>query len=132
MKKTLDKFIFTIIIVILLSMNSWEIANGDGGNAAKQSVRCSNLIVGTRSPSDKLLWRINVNEPPQSGQYITINKRFNVDRILTQVSAYNQSPNNICAFPSLIGGGPGFKYVELRFVSQRSRGVDFLVLLYVK
>ncbi|XP_043461984.1 probable salivary secreted peptide [Leptopilina heterotoma] len=136
MEKTFVKFIFTIIVVILLlSVNSWGIPNENGGNIETVGRQSHHLIVGSRLPGDSDLTRDYIYIRPELKRIITIERIINItfsNAKITQVAAYDQKSDGTGAYAVIISGGPGFQHVGLRFVSQLSRGIDFVVELFGK
>lgn len=47
--------------------------------------------------------------------------------VITSVRCYDQSTDGEGGYATLLRGGPGFKFVEINFKSQRGHGLNFVV-----
>ncbi|KAG7206235.1 hypothetical protein KM043_003627 [Ampulex compressa] len=90
------------------------------------------LVVGSRLPGDKLSMKENIVKSSSWLRIVTVEKTFYVQthERITQVQALDQKTNGNGAYASLVGGGPGHNFVTLRFKSQRSHGINFVVEIF--
>lgn len=104
------------------------------GLYANNSNKSHNLIIGYRMPGDRLVLTSRVVKNSAWLQIVTEQKTFNASRWdrITLVQALDQKTNGNGAYASLLNGGPGHQNVTLRFKSQRSHGIDFIVQLYAR
>lgn len=102
--------------------------------ASNNSNKSHNLIVGYRMPGDRLVLRSRVVKNSAWLQIVTEQKTFNASRWdrITLIQALDQKTNGNGAYASILNGGPGHQNVTLRFKSQRSHGIDFIVELYAR
>ncbi|CAD1479707.1 unnamed protein product [Heterotrigona itama] len=101
---------------------------------ANNSNKSHNLIIGYRMPGDRLVVRSRVVKNSSWMQIVTDTKTFNTTRWdrITLVQALDQKTNGNGAYASILNGGPGHQNVTIRFKSQRSHGIDFIVELYAR
>ncbi|XP_034948577.1 probable salivary secreted peptide [Chelonus insularis] len=92
------------------------------------------LIAGNRLPGDYLVLRQNIIKSSSWLQIVTVEKTFNVSGFerITQVQALDQKTNGNGAYASIVKGGPGTSNVTIKFKSQRSHGINFMVLIYAR
>ncbi|KAK0168625.1 hypothetical protein PV327_002403 [Microctonus hyperodae] len=92
------------------------------------------LIAGSRLPGDRLLLQQYIVKSSSWMQITTVEKSFNVSRYekITQIQALDQKNDGTGAYPSIIRGGPGTSNVTIKFKSQRSKGINFVVLIYAR
>ena len=92
------------------------------------------LIVGSRLIGDKLVYQENIVKNGKWFQVIEFSKTFNLNKVLqiTQISAKDQITNGTGAFAKVVSGGPTYNNVTMKFTSQRSYGINFLVTIYAR
>ncbi|KAK0085231.1 hypothetical protein PV325_005566 [Microctonus aethiopoides] len=92
------------------------------------------LIAGSRLPGDRLLLQQYIVKSSSWMQITTVEKSFNVSRYekITQIQALDQKSDGTGAYPSIVRGGPGTSNVTMKFKSQRSKGINFVVLIYAR
>ena len=123
-------FVLAFVMAITLAMNVAP-SSGLGANLAKNISH--DFILGSRVSGDRLVLQKTINKPSKTFQIVTHQETFNTTSThykITQVAAYDQKTNGNGAFVTLIKGGPGYQNVTLRFKSQRSHGINFIVRLY--
>jgi hypothetical protein len=120
------------LVAVLLAINTAP-TNGavDQHAAANKS---HHLIVGYRVPGDRLVIRQNIVKNSSWMKVQVIEKTFNVSawERLTLVQSLDQKTNGNGASASLLGGGPGFSNVTLKFKSKRGHGINHIVELYAR
>ncbi|XP_076619339.1 putative salivary secreted peptide [Colletes latitarsis] len=127
---TQKTMLYLTILVIAVSATEVNSLWGSNNNGNKSH----NLIVGYRMSGDRLVLRQNVIKNSAWMRIVVEEKTFNTsmyDRITT-VQALDQKTNGNGAYASLTAGGPGYSFVTLRFKSQRSHGINFVVELYAR
>ncbi|XP_011161050.2 probable salivary secreted peptide [Solenopsis invicta] len=131
------KYIIGLIVLIagLLTVNSIPT---NGNNILEDNegdvvpYESHNLIVGIRSPGDRLSYTENIVKDSSWLRIVTIEKTFFVPQgeRITMLEALDQKTNGNGAHASILNGGPGNNNVTLKFKSQRSHGINFVVKLY--
>ena len=126
--------VFLAIVVVAAVFTQVSSVPQVGLYAANNSNKSHNLIVGYRMPGDRLVLRSRVVKNSAWMQIVTEQKTFNASRWdrITLVQALDQKTNGNGAYASILSGGPGHQNVTLRFKSQRSHGIDFIVELYAR
>ena len=104
------------------------------GLYANNSNKSHDLVIGYRQPGDRLVVRSRVVKNSSWMKIVTEQKTFNASRWdrITMVQALDQKTNGNGAYASILNGGPGHQNVTIRFKSQRSHGIDFIVELYAR
>ncbi|XP_076236329.1 putative salivary secreted peptide [Calliopsis andreniformis] len=102
--------------------------------AANNTNKSHNLIVGFRQVGDRLVLRENIVKNSSWMRIVTVEKTFNTSRFdrITMIQALDQKTNGNGAYASVLSGGPGYSSVNMRFKSQRSHGINFVVELYAR
>lgn len=92
------------------------------------------LVVGFKQGSDILLEQKRISEPAKRNKVLNFNRNFKVRprHSITLVVAVDQFRNGTGSDAKIVRGGPGLNNVTLKFTSQKSQGVDFIVTLYGK
>ncbi|TGZ36158.1 probable salivary secreted peptide [Temnothorax longispinosus] len=119
------------LITVLLTINTVP-ANGSVESYVSANQASHHLIVGFRMPGDKLVLKENIVKNSGWMQVKVIEKTFSVPRgeRITMVEALDQKTNGNGAYASIKGGGPGHNNVTMKFKSQRSHGINFVLQLY--
>ena len=91
------------------------------------------LIIGKLVPGDILIRKYVVWKTYELFKSISITKTYKADGFskITRVEALDRHDNGHGAKVELVDGGVGYTYVTLRFESENTRGIDFLIKLYV-
>lgn len=102
--------------------------------AANTTNKSHHLIAGSRLPGDRLYYQEYIVKSSSWLQIVSVEKSFNVSKNLriTQLQALDQKTNGNGAYAKIVKGGPGTSNVTIKFKSQRSHGINFLVLLYAR
>lgn len=119
------KFVFLLALLVSIA----AIASGASGPASHH------LIVGSRTPYDKLVNKQSVVKSSSILQIVKVQQTFytlSERSRITEVRALDQKTNGNGAYASLIGGGPGANNVTLLFKSQRGHGINFIVEVYAE
>lgn len=126
-------FVFVALVVALaaVAVQSTPYVKYNPYAAANKS---HHLVVGQRQAGDALVYQENIYKPSSWLQTVELIKTFNVtgNFAITQVLALDQKTDGNGAYAYLLGGGPAASAVKLRFKSQRSHGIKFIVQLYAK
>ncbi|KAL5274389.1 hypothetical protein ACFFRR_000868 [Megaselia abdita] len=89
---------------------------------------------GARRNPDRLLYTDNVFNATRAGQSITRDVYFPKNgqavKNITLIRAVDNVNNGTGAYPTLLSGGPGFRYSNIRFSSQRNYGINFRIEYY--
>ncbi|XP_011686770.1 PREDICTED: probable salivary secreted peptide [Wasmannia auropunctata] len=120
----------TVLLAVLLTVNSVP-ANGALDTYADKS---HYLVVGSRVPGDRVVLRENIIKDFSWLRVVTVEKTFYAaayERI-TMVEALGQKTNGNGAYVSILNGGPGHNNVTMKFKSQRSHGINFVVQVYAR
>ncbi|KAJ8668276.1 hypothetical protein QAD02_009939 [Eretmocerus hayati] len=90
------------------------------------------LVIGQRQEGDQFMYQTDVIKPWKSFRVVVVEETFSVDERdnITLVRVLDKFTDGHGANPELIGGGPGFNNVAIRFTSQSWYGIDFLVEIY--
>ncbi|XP_043273026.1 probable salivary secreted peptide [Venturia canescens] len=90
------------------------------------------MTAGAHVPGDYLYSRHNVYKRNVYNQVVTYQQVFNVtgNNVITFMRAHDRASNGGRAV--LVNGGPGLKRATVRFTSQRSQSVDFVVEIYAR
>ncbi|KAL7300532.1 hypothetical protein TKK_0006530 [Trichogramma kaykai] len=97
--------------------------------------RPNDVFVGARIPGDRIIQRERiVKDASKIGRKAIVSKTFSGDGYsnITYIRALDQHTNGHGATATIISGGTGFKFVTMKFKSERFRGIDFVVELYGK
>ena len=96
--------------------------------------KAHNLTIGTRQYGDSLVYQESIVKKSAWLRVVEVNKTFNVTNnyVITQVQALDQKSDGTGAIATRLGGGPGWSNITLRFKSQRSHGINFLLRIYAK
>ncbi|XP_011700837.1 PREDICTED: probable salivary secreted peptide [Wasmannia auropunctata] len=90
------------------------------------------LIIGNRVPNDRESLKENVVKKASWNNVQIVEKTYNVsaNERITMVAMLDQNTNRKGAKASVLQGGPGWSNVTVKFKSQRSERIDFIVQLY--
>lgn len=93
-----------------------------------------NFIIGSRRPGDRLVMQQNITASAATFQIVTRSVQFLVQggKNITQVTALDQKVDGTGAYVTLKNGGVGKRNITLRFKSQRSRGINFIVKIFAR
>ncbi|XP_076642146.1 putative salivary secreted peptide [Halictus rubicundus] len=130
-QKVLVCLAIAVIAVIIGEVTSVPQYNNYASNGTNKS---HNLVIGYRQGGDRLVLRQSVIKKSAWLQVQSIQKSFNTSQWerITMVKALDQKTNGNGAYASLLGGGPGYNNVVLKFKSQRGHGINFIVELYAR
>ncbi|XP_011686767.1 PREDICTED: probable salivary secreted peptide [Wasmannia auropunctata] len=118
----------TVLLAVLLTVNSVP-ANGALDTYANKS---HDFVVGSRKLGDRVVFKENIIKDSSWQRFVTVEKTFNAlwyDRI-TMIQAFDQETDGNGAYASILSGGPGHRNVTMKFQSQRSYGINFIVQVY--
>ncbi|XP_024874525.1 probable salivary secreted peptide [Temnothorax curvispinosus] len=121
-------FLVTVLLTIITVP-----ANGSIDSYAPAN-KSHHLRVGYRMPGDRLVLKQSIVKNSGWQKVQIVEKTFNVSRFdrITMVEALDQKTNGTGAYASILRGGPGHNNVTLKFKSQRSHGINFVVQLYAR
>ncbi|XP_001599861.1 probable salivary secreted peptide [Nasonia vitripennis] len=95
----------------------------------------NDLIIGDHVAGDRLLQLEHIEKDAAWwGEKGSITRTFEGDTFakITMVRALDKHDNGHGATAEIIAGGVGHSYVTIKFVSERLRGIDFIVEIYGK
>ncbi|XP_012535214.1 probable salivary secreted peptide [Monomorium pharaonis] len=116
----------TVLAAVLLTVSTLP------ADEAVATYESHNLIIGSRMPGDKLVFEENLVKSSSWMQIVKIERTFYVPtgQRITMVEALDQKTNGNGAYASILNGGPGHSNVTMKFKSQRSHGINFVLRLY--
>ncbi|XP_070151807.1 probable salivary secreted peptide [Polyergus mexicanus] len=119
----------TFLIAVLLAINTVPASGAVDQHATNKS---NHLIVGSRVPGDRLVFRQGVFKNSSWMKVVIVEQTFNVStwQRITLLQSLDQKINGNGASASILKGGPGFNNVTLRFKSQRGHSINHVVELY--
>ncbi|NP_001155164.1 venom protein R precursor [Nasonia vitripennis] len=129
------QLIFAALAVALavVAVNSTPYYGGAYQQYAAAPNKSHNLIIGNRQAGDRLVYQENIVKPSKWLQVIEVKKSFNITGyLITQIRAMDQKTNGNGAIASRVDGGVGYSNVTLKFKSQRSHGINFVVQIYAR
>lgn len=124
-------FVLITIGIALSIVGSQATPYGDSYNRNENS-RNHDLFIGTPRNSDTPTVREHVKEDYELLRKLTVNRTFYapVGHVITAIHALDQNNVGDGAEATVLDGGIGQNSVNMRFVSQRSHGIDFVVKLF--
>ncbi|KAL7303752.1 hypothetical protein TKK_0003883 [Trichogramma kaykai] len=98
------------------------------------SVNQHNLVVGGRVWGDYLIQRVKVDKKSAWLRHVSESRTFSGDGTsrISQIQVLDQKHDGTGAYATLVTGGPGQTFATLKFKSQKSHGIHFIVELYGK
>lgn len=128
-------FVALAVALAVVAVNSTPYYGGAYYNQqyAAAPNKSHNLIIGNRQQGDRLIYQETIVKPSKWLQVIEVRKSINTTGyFITQIRALDQKTNGNGAIASLVNGGVGSSNVTLKFKSQRSHGINFLVQIYAR
>ncbi|XP_011498252.1 PREDICTED: probable salivary secreted peptide [Ceratosolen solmsi marchali] len=131
-----SKYICAVYFIVILTAVFIDVSSNYVQNYAyyKANNKSHNLIIGNRQLYDCLVHQENVIKSSKWLQVIEVYKTFNISRHsrITQIRALDKKTNGNGAMVSNVTYGVGYSNLTLKFKSQRSHGINFVVELYAK
>ncbi|CAB0042586.1 unnamed protein product [Trichogramma brassicae] len=115
------RFVFLGLLAVLCLQQSVDAA-----------VNQHNLVVGGRVWGDYLIQRVKVDKKSAWLRHVSESRTFSGDGTsrISQIQVLDQKHDGTGAYATLVTGGPGQTFATLKFKSQKSHGIHFVVELY--
>lgn len=98
------------------------------------STKSHTLLIGSRLPGDSQQYQERIYKPSKWLRTLSFEKNFKVHPhfSITQIVAEDQSKDGNGGYAKIEKGGIGQNNVTIKFKSQRSEAVDFIVTLFAR
>ncbi|XP_043461989.1 probable salivary secreted peptide [Leptopilina heterotoma] len=129
-----EKIIFVLLFATALILVA-NVSPTTGYNNYNRGKNIShNFIIGSRRPGDRLVMQQNITASASTFKIVTRRVQFllQAGKNITQLAALDQKIDGTGAYVTLESGGVGKRNATLRFKSQRSHGIHFIVKIFAR
>lgn len=127
--------ILPILLFFIVNSLAIELNNASTRTEKAIEVPKSFYIIGQTTGQDSMVANSKFFRPGVKNEVITFTETFHADKFLntiTQVTAMELSPPWTGTAVQWIGGGPGYNYVTLKFISQPGQSINLLIMILAK